>query len=128
MKELLIAALASGALYSFIQFIISFGFSRADKSKDINEKIDILSEKIDKVADSVDENAAVLARTHILRFSDEIKNGIVHSPEYWRQQLDDCDTYQRFCKSHPNFRNSYTEQADKHIKDTFDKLKREGKI
>ena len=125
---ILVAVLTSGAVFSFVQFLITFGFSRADKFKEIEKKIDLTNDKIDKVAESVDENAAVLARTHILRFSDEIKNGMVHSSEYWRQQLDDCDTYMRFCESHPGFKNSYTEHADKHIKDTFDQLKREGKI
>ena len=128
MKEIILAVLASGAVFSFVQFLITLGFSRKDKSDEIEKKIDQLNDKIDKVAESVDENAAILARTHILRFSDEIKNGMVHSSEYWRQQLDDCDTYQRFCDSHPNFKNSYTEHADKHIKDTYDQLKREGKI
>lgn len=128
MTEIIIAVLASGAVFSFVQFLITFGFSRADKSKEIEKKIDTLNDKIDKVAESVDENAAVLARTHILRFSDEIKNGMIHSSEYWRQQLDDCDTYMRFCESHPGFKNSYTEHADKHIKETYDQLKREGKI
>ncbi len=128
MKEVILAVLASGAVFSFVQFLITLGFSRKDKSNEIEKKLDNLNDKIDKVAESVDENAAILARTHILRFSDEIKNGMVHSSEYWRQQLDDCDTYQRFCDSHPNFKNSYTEHADKHIKDTYDQLKREGKI
>lgn len=128
MKEIILAVLASGAVFSFVQFLITLGFSRKDKSDEIEKKIDKLNDKIDKVAESVDENAAILARTHILRFSDEIKNGMVHSSEYWRQQLDDCDTYQRFCDAHPNFKNSYTEHADKHIKDTYDQLKREGKI
>lgn len=128
MREIILAVLASGAVFSFVQFLITLGFSRKDKSDEIEKKIDKLNDKIDKVAESVDENAAILARTHILRFSDEIKNGMVHSSEYWRQQLDDCDTYQRFCDAHPNFKNSYTEHADKHIKDTYDQLKREGKI
>ena len=108
MKEIILAVLASGAVFSFVQFLITLGFSRKDKSNEIEKKLDNLNDKIDKVAESVDENAAILARTHILRFSDEIKNGMVHSSEYWRQQLDDCDTYQRFCDSHPNFKNSYT--------------------
>ncbi len=116
-----VAIIGSGALSSLIQFFITFGFSRHDKSKEIERKIDILSEK-------VDENAAVLSRTHILRFSDEIRNGIKHSNEYWRQQLDDCDTYARFCEAHPDFRNSYTTEADKHIKDTYAELIRNGKL
>ena len=117
----LIAILCSGALFSFVQFLITFGFSRKDKSKEIETKIDALSERIA-------ENQAILARTHILRFSDELKNGIEHSNEYFRQQLDDCDTYDRYCKGHPEFKNSYTEIANKHIKETYKRLTREGKL
>ena len=121
MKDLLIPLLASGAIFSFVQFIITFGFSRADKSKEIEKKIDALVQR-------VDENQAILARTHILRFSDEIRNGVEHSNEYFRQQLDDCDTYERYCEQHPEFINSYTMIANKHIKDTYEKLTREGKL
>lgn len=118
---LMVAIIGSGALFSFIQYLIALFFSRKDKSKEIEKKIDSL-------ADKVDRNQAVLARTHILRFSDELKNGIEHSAEYFRQQLDDCDTYDAFCRSHPDFKNSYTEIANKHIKETFERLTKEGKI
>lgn len=121
MKEILLAAIASGAVFSFVQFMITFGFSRKDKTKDLEKKVDRLSEKID-------ENAAILARTHILRFSDELRNGVEHSNEYFRQQLDDCDTYNKYCETHPNFKNSYTETADRYIKDTYNRLMREGKL
>lgn len=121
MTEVLIAALTSGAVFSFVQFLISFGFSRKDKSREIEKKIDALTEK-------VDANQAILARTHILRFSDEIKNGMIHSKEYWRQQLDDCDTYDEFCKDHPNFKNSYTLVANEHIKETYKQLVKDGKL
>ena len=121
LKDVLLAVLASGAVFSFVQFLITFGFSRADRSKDIEEKVDKLSERIA-------ENQAVLARTHILRFSDEIRNGVEHSQEYFRQQLDDCDTYERYCEAHPEFKNSYTMIANKHIKDTYERLTKEGKL
>ena len=117
----LVAILCSGAVFSFVQFLITLGFSRKDKSREIEQKLDALSERIA-------ENQAILARTHILRFSDELKNGIEHSNEYFRQQLDDCDTYDRYCKSHPDFKNSYTEIANKHIKETYKRLTREGKL
>ena len=117
----LVAILCSGAVFSFVQFLITFGFSRKDKSREIEQKLDALSDRIA-------ENQAILARTHILRFSDELKNGIEHSNEYFRQQLDDCDTYDRYCKGHPEFKNSYTEIANKHIKETYKRLTREGKL
>ena len=115
--KMILAVIGSNALFSFVQFLVT----RADNKKNIEKKIDKLSEK-------VDENAAILARTHILRFSDEIKNGVIHSREYWRQQLDDCDLYARFCESHPNFKNSYTETADEHIRETYKDLVKQGKL
>lgn len=114
---LVIAILTSGALLSFAQFLIV----RHDNKKNIQSKLDEIDRKID-------EKAAVLARTHILRFNDEILNGMIHSREYWRQQLDDCDTYEDYCKDHPDFHNSYTEIADKNIKKTYEKLMRVGKL
>jgi hypothetical protein len=87
-----------------------------------------MAKELGRISDKMDENQAVLARTHILRFSDELKNGIHHSAEYFRQQLDDCDTYERYCEAHPDFKNSYTMTANKHIKETFEALTREGKI
>lgn len=121
----LIAALLGSGL---IQFFISLFFSRKDKLKELETKIDGTNKKLDKVDEKIDMNQAILARTHILRFSDELKNGIEHSAEYFRQQLDDCDTYDNFCLSHPDFKNSYTMVANKHIKETFERLTREGKI
>lgn len=131
MKDLILV-LVSGGLFSFIQFFITFGFSRKDKTKEIEKQIKDLKEAqeegFSKTNRKIDYNAAVLARTHILRFNDEILNGFKHSREYWRQQLDDCDTYEEFCKENPDFKNSYTEIADKNIKTTFEKLMNEGKL
>ena len=121
LKDIIIAIICSGAFFSFVQFLITLYFSRKDKSKEIEVKLDTLDEKIDK-------NAEILARTHILRFHDEIQNGMHHSQEYFKQQLDDCDTCERYCKEHPNFKNSYTETASKVIKDTYEHLLKEGKI
>ena len=116
MKEVVMVVLASGAVFSFVQFLITFGFSRADEKK------------IDAMADKDAENWAILARTHILRFSDELRNGVEHSAEYFRQQLDDCDTYDKYCEAHPDFKNSYTMIASKHIKETYERLTKDGKI
>lgn len=131
MKDLILV-LVSGGLFSFIQFFITFGFSRKDKTKEIEKRLDVIQENqqegFKKLNKKVDYNAAVLARTHILRFNDEILNGMKHSREYWRQQLDDCDTYEEFCKENPDFKNSYTEIADENIKNTFAKLMNEGKL
>lgn len=123
-----IAVIGSSAIWSFVQFMID----RKDKKKitkdDLKTEIKNVADKIDAVEQKVDKNAAVLARTHILRFSDELRNGIEHSDEYFRQQLLDCDTYERFCETNPDFRNGYTEIASDHIKTTYKRLLEEHKV
>lgn len=123
-----LAVVGSASIWQFITFLID----RFDKKKKSNEDIVIeiekVSTKVDNLAVKVDENQAILARTHILRFSDELKNNVKHSEEYFRQQLDDCDTYEKFCNDHPEFKNSYTEMANKHIKETYQKLLKDHKL
>lgn len=112
---------ALGAVLSFIEFLIILFVSRKNKTKELEEKVDRIDAK-------QDEHAAILARTHILRFADELRNGMHHSNEYFRQQLEDCDTYARYCENHPEFKNSYTVLADKYIKETYERLTKEGKL
>lgn len=117
--EILKAVLASGALFSFVQFLIMLGFSRKDKNKELEKKVDAIDAKIDK-------NAAILARTHILRFADDLRNDIHHSEEYFRQQILDCDTYDTYCRNHPDFSNGLTIVASKYIREEFEKMYMKG--
>lgn len=124
---IIVATITSGALFTFIQFLIQ----RHDTKKNVEAKIDAnqkeLSEKIDNVSGEVKavseqlaEHKAVLARTHILRFADELRIG-THSKEYFEQQLQDIDTYDRYCESHPHFANGLTKMASQFIKDEYRK-------
>lgn len=113
--------LGSNGLFALLTYLIQRHDSRKNGIAAVIEKVDALSNK-------VDENAAVLARTHILRFSDELQNGIVHSQEYFHQQMDDCDTYDKYCNNHPQFKNSYTVAAESHIKTTYQNLLAKGEF
>lgn len=113
--DIILAVFASSGFWAFVQYLIN----RHDGTKQALEDI---SEAVEKLSDKVDTNAAVLARTHILRFDDEVLNGVKHSQEYYRQQLDDIDTYDEFCAEHPEFRNSYTVMAAAHIRETYKRL------
>lgn len=124
----IIAVIGSSALWQTIVFFVDRFDKKKKSNEDIVKEVMKVQESVDELAVKVDENQAVLARTHILRFSDELRNGVQHSDEYFRQQLQDCDTYERFCEDHPEFKNSYTELANKHIKETYQRLLDEGKL
>ena len=112
MNEIVIAIIGSGAIFGFLQFIIQFLVTRNDMKMNFGKKLDDLNAKVDR-------NQAVLARTHILRFADDLRNGVHHSEEYFRQQLLDIDTYNSYCQEHPDFSNGLTIIASKYITDKF---------
>lgn len=116
-----VAIVTASALWDFVKFIIT----RADKQKTTNQD---LKQAIESLSDKVDRNQAILARTHILRFDDELLNDIKHSKEYFSQQLQDIDTYESYCAKHPDFKNNYAEAAIKHIKSTYLKLLEDHKL
>lgn len=115
------AIVGSNGLFALLTFLLQRHDSKKNGIQKMNEQLAALNSK-------VDENAAVLARTHILRFSDELQNGIIHSQEYFRQQMDDCDTYDKYCAANPGFQNSYTVLAEEHIKETYRHLLDKGEF
>lgn len=115
MEKIVLAVFASSGFWVFVQYLI-------DKHDGTKKELSLISSQVKELSDKVDENAAVLARTHILRFENEMLNGVRHSQEYFHQQMDDIDTYEAFCNAHPRFRNSYTTIASEHIRETYKRL------
>lgn len=124
----IISVLIGGGILGFVQFLITRKDNRQDKNKEILDRLNSLDEKVDKIEASLDERDAVLARTHILRFSDDIYNGIRHSREYYEQTLDDLKTYTRYCELNPEFANGRTEKAGEYIQKEYDRLIEEHKL
>lgn len=122
------SVLLGGGILTFVQFLISRHDKKHDTTVGILERIDALSAKVDKVEASLDERDAVLARTHILRFRDELYNNIDHSQEYFEQTLDDIQTYDLFCSDHPKFANGRTKAASDYIRSEYDRLFKEHKL
>lgn len=131
--QIVISILSIGGLWEVIKYILQRKYTKEDKhdevlrevrliKDDVNSLKQDLSDKIVELSEKVDENAAVLARTHILRFDDELINDIKHSKEYFIQQLQDIDTYLTYCDAHPGFKNSYADAAIKHIRHTYQEL------
>ncbi len=132
MKEIIVAVIlafiGSSAIWNTVIFLIDRRDKKRRNGEEILTEIRKVSTSLEELSEKVDTNQAVLARTHILRFCDEIKNGVHHSDDYFKQTLQDCDTYERFCSDHPEFKNSYTVMAQKHIKATYKRLLEENKI
>ena len=109
LKTIILTILGSGAVYSFIQFIVQ----RWDTKRG-------LAKKIDNLSGDFEEYKATLARTHILRFADEQRSEVIkHSKEYFQQTILDIDTYQKYCEAHPDFANGLTVMASEYIKDEY---------
>ena len=116
---IVIAVVASGGLWGFIQYLIS----RKDKTA---EKIDKIMEIVTEVSNRVDTTNATNARTRILRFDDELINGVHHSREYFQQTLEEIDTYEEYCDRHPKYRNNACTLAIEHIRRVYTKLLDDG--
>lgn len=114
-----VAVIASSGLWGMIQFLIS----RKDKT---TEKLDQIIRVVQEVSDRVDANSATLARTHILRFDDELINGVHHSKEYFQQTLEDVDTYENYCAKHPSYKNNTCTLAIEHIRRIYAQLQDKG--
>lgn len=88
----------------------------------IDEKLDKISANVDRLEKQVEEDKARQARTHILRFADELYEKKHHTQEYFLQILDDAKFYEEYVASHKDFANGRTENACKIIRETYDSL------
>ena len=112
------------ALFTFIGKILTKEFSESQKA--LVDRVDVLSDKIEAVAESVAETRAIAARVRILRFADEIIGKQAHSRESYVQIFTDIDTYDRYCRSHLDFKNHNTMSAQKLINDAYDERSRKN--
>ena len=95
---------------------------------DIEKKLDAISKKVDTLESQFSEEKAIRARARILRFSDEVYNGVYHSKDHFEDILDDIKMYNEYCDKHPAFLNNKTEISAAIIKDTYKKLVDEHKF
>lgn len=116
-----VAIVTASAIWDFVKFLITRKDSTKKTLEEVNKSIEALYAK-------VDENQAILARTHILRFDDELLNDVKHSKEYFSQTLQDIDVYEAYSAAHPKFKNSFATAAINHIRKTYDELLEKHKL
>lgn len=82
-----------------------------DVKKEVNEiKADQQETRKQRQSDK-----ATAARRRILNFDDELRRGVLHSQEQFRQIIEDVDFYKGFCNSHPEYPNNAAEGAMRNI-------------
>ncbi len=115
----LISILIGGGILGFIQYLLN----RHDNKKEKNDEMFKAINEIKKDLDSVKEGQASMqasnCRTRILRFSDETRHGELHSEEMFNQVLEDIDTYNNYCESHPGYKNNKAVLAIANIKKIY---------
>ena len=120
--------IGGGGIFVFVQFLIQRYDTKHDKQDEILKSIGKLTNEIESIKDDSDRKDAVQARTHILRFSDELYNNVWHSREYFEQTMDDIKIYNKYCENHDDFANGRTEAAAEFIKQEYVRLFNERKL
>lgn len=84
--------------------------------------------KLDEHLAEEEEHRAKQCRYRILRFYDEVCDGLEHSESHWEDVLDDADFYENFCDHHKDFKNSRGNIAIEYLRETYAKLKKSRKF
>ena len=132
MVEFIVAFIGSGAIFTFIQFLISRRDQRDEALKNITDQLDDTKESIKNLSDKIDQNKVELheqllqdkastARVRILRASDEILHKMKHSKEWFDQLNEDITFYEKYCKEHPLFINNKASHAIASINNVYAK-------
>lgn len=114
-----VGVLLGGGILAFIQFLITRHDNRHDKLAAVKDMITALAKKVDTLGDTGDQRNAVSMRVRILRFRDEMLSGQEHTHDSFQQALSDIDEYEKYCETHPEFRNNQTQVTIEHIKSNY---------
>ena len=91
------------------------------KFESMEKDVSGLKKEVDSIRASEDERDAETRRVRILEFADEVAHSRGHSKERYTQVLHDIDVYDKYCDTHPHFKNSQTVGARKLILKAYDK-------
>lgn len=78
-----------------------------------------LNKRMDEAEEKRNMQEACNARVRILSFGGEVIRGVGHTEEEFNNVLHDMDSYDAYCREHPNFPNNRTVAISKRIKDVY---------
>lgn len=85
------------------------------------ERLDRLEKDMKEIKAKDEEQKATNCRSAILRFGDEIRQGVLHSKEHFDQILLDISFYEHYCDTHTEYANNIALLTIEKIKDTYRK-------
>lgn len=120
----------AGVIVTTVPTIISNRKKTQESIKATNEAMEKRVDKLQATLDAhIKENEDEQARNQryrILRFYDEMCEHRSHSESHFEDILDDIDEYEKYCESHPEFRNNRGRVAMLYIKNEYGKIKSSG--
>lgn len=84
---------------------------------EVLKKVDNLSKDLENLKNDCDKREADQCRIRILRFNDELIHGLPkHTKEHFEQTIGDIDIYEKYCETHPGYKNHIADDAINRIK------------
>ena len=91
-------------------------------NQELLKEVSLVQFKIKEMETKVNDlekSDIVNCRVRILTFADEIRRDVLHSKETFDQVLSDIDTYEKYCREHPDFMNNKTVAAKEKILEVY---------
>ena len=98
----IITACGGAAVAGIFSLILAYRMNNSE----IVMRLDALDGKLVKHIEDDAACRADEARSRILRFGDEVRQGVLHTAEHWADVLRDVDRYEDYCSGHPLYENN----------------------
>lgn len=95
-------------------------------NREMLDKVDQLQQSLDThIVEDAERNAKA-RRLRVLRFNDELIQGIRHTKEHFDEILDDITEYERYCHSNPLYKNNKAVLAIENVLRVYTKCERDN--
>lgn len=99
--------------------VFSLILARKKSKNEIMKRLDDLDAKLARHIEDDASCRADEARSRILRFGDEVRQGVLHTSEHWADILRDIDRYEKYCASHPQYENNRAANTIHHLNSVY---------
>lgn len=129
----IVLSFLSSIAVAFIAIIPSIKANRKKTDNAVKESQEAAKKDMEKMQTTLNDHIredederARNQRYRILRFYDEMCDKRKHSESHFEDILDDIDAYEKYCESHPDFRNNRGKVAMEYIKGMYGTIKSRG--